>query len=141
MRKTKAPPKRGFALGVCLPLTSIYARPGLATAEHAAEGAALHAQDVALQCNRGIICAASVGIEYPAAPFLILAGIHVDQNLLAIQVGFGVDRISAEIGAALLDADLAFLFFGQPDPDRRVGIPDRRGRGGLRTLHGGRCGR
>ena len=36
----------------------------------------------------------------------------------AVLVRFGVDRIAAEIGATLLDADLAFLLFGQPDAER-----------------------
>ncbi len=96
----------------------VHARPGLSAAEHAAEGAALHTQHIALQRDGGIIGAAGVGIENPAAPFRVLVGPHVDQHLLAIQVGFGVDRISAEIGAALLDANLAFLLFGQPDAQR-----------------------
>src|SRR6185437_14022463 len=97
----------------------IQAGPGLAAAEHAAEGATLLAQGVgALHRDRRIIGAAGVGIEDPAAPFLVLAGPHVDQDLLAIGVRLGVDRIAAEIGAALLDADLSLLLFRQPDADR-----------------------
>src|SRR3954454_13790566 len=80
--------------------------PGLAAAEHAAEGTTLDAQGVgALQRDRGIIAAAGIRIENPTAPLGVFAGLHVDQNLLAILVRFLVDRITAEIVAALLDAD------------------------------------
>src|ERR1700749_3692839 len=113
----------GGAFCFRLSLLSVHAAPGLAAAEHAAEGTALHAQRIrTLHRNRGIIGAASVGIEDAAAPFLILAGLHVDQHLLAIGVRLGVDRIAAEIGAALLDANLAFLLLGQPDAHRRIWI-------------------
>src|SRR6478735_8993322 len=79
----------------------VHPGPGLAAAEHAAEGAALHAQCIgAPHRDRRIIGAAGVGIEDPAAPLLVLAGPHVDQDLLAIRVRLGVDRIAAEIGAA-----------------------------------------
>src|SRR5262245_53016776 len=65
----------------------IHARPGLAAAEHAAKGAALHPQGIrAFQRDGGIIGAARIGIDNPAAPFLILAGPHVDQNLLAVEI-------------------------------------------------------
>src|SRR4051812_25834772 len=93
--------------------------PGLAAAEHAAEGTALDAQGVgALQRDRGIIAAAGIRIENPSAPLGVLARLHVNQNLLAILVRFLVDRITTEIVAALLDADLAFLLFRQPDAKR-----------------------
>src|SRR5689334_8038491 len=94
------------ARGAC---RSVDAGPGLAAAEHAAERAALNAQGVgALHRDRGIIAAATVRIENPAAP-LVLAGLHVDQDLLAILVRLLVDGIAAEIGTALLDPHLAFL--------------------------------
>src|SRR6185312_10557278 len=99
---------------------SVDAGPGLAAAEHPAEGAALDTQAVgALQRDRGIIGAAAGRIENPAAPF-VLAGFHVDQNLLAVLVRLLVDRIAAQIGAALLDAHLAFLLLRQPHAERRV---------------------
>ena len=47
-----------------------------------------------------------------------LAGLHVDENLFAVLVRLGVDGIAAEIDAALLDPDLAFFFFGQPNAER-----------------------
>src|SRR5260370_40185765 len=117
--------------------------PGLAAAEHAAEGAALDAPGVgALQRNRGIIGSAGVRIENPAAPF-VLAGLHVDQNLFAILVRLLVDGISAEIGAALFDPDLAFLLFRQPDAERRIrglrGSRRRSRRGGPRGHAPGRA--
>ena len=113
---------------------SVYPRPGLAAAERAAKGAALHTQGVgAFQGDRGIVGAAGIGIENPPAPF-VLAGLHVDQDLLAVLVRFLVDRVAAEIGAALLDADLAFLLFRQPDAERGIGLGDRRWRRAL-------CGR
>src|SRR5437868_2688538 len=96
----------------------VQASPGLAAAEHAAKGATLDAQGIgALHCDRRIVGAAAVRIEDPSVPFLILGGPHIDQNLLAVLVRL-VDRIATEIGAALLDADLAFLLLGQPDAQR-----------------------
>src|SRR3954466_8418435 len=93
--------------------------PGLAAAKHATEGTTLDAQGVgALQRDRGIIAAAGIRIENPTAPLGVFAGLHVDQNLLAILVRFLVDRIAAKIAAALLDPDLAFLLFRQPDAKR-----------------------
>src|SRR6184192_3434777 len=66
---------------------SVHPCPGLAAAEHAAEGAALHAQAVgALQRDRGVVSRAGVGIEDTAGPFLVLAGLHIDQDLLAALV-------------------------------------------------------
>src|SRR5438270_1530958 len=97
----------------------VLASPGLAAAEHATKGATLDAQGIgALHCDRRIVGAAAVRIEDPPAPFLILARPHIDQHLFAVLVRFGIGRIAAEIGAALLDADLAFLLFGQPDAER-----------------------
>src|SRR5882757_4160441 len=93
--------------------------PGLAAAEHTAEGAALDTQRVgAFERDRGVISAAGTRIENPPAPLGVLARFHVDQNLLAILVRFFVNRISAEVAAALLDPDLAFLLFRQPDAKR-----------------------
>src|SRR3954470_12787639 len=64
-------------------------RPGLAAAEHAAEGAALHPQLVlAPQRDRRLIVAAGVGIVNPPVPLLVFAGLHVDQHLFAIRVRF-----------------------------------------------------
>src|SRR6266508_2443978 len=99
---------------------SVDAGPGLATAEHAAEGAALNAQTVgALQRDRRIVGAAGIRIENPAAP-LVLAGLHVDQDLLAVLVRLLVDGIAAEIGAALFDPHLALLLLRQPHAERLV---------------------
>src|SRR3954468_3717010 len=97
---------------------SVDASPGLAATKHAAEGAALNAQAVgALQRDRRIIGAAGIRIENPATP-LVLAGLHVDQNLLAILVRLLVDGIAADIGAALFDPHLAFLLLRQPHAER-----------------------
>ena len=41
---------------------------------------------------------------------LVLAGFHVDQNLLAVLVRLLVDGIAADIGAARFDPHLAFPF-------------------------------
>src|SRR6185503_2957775 len=101
--------------GVC---RSVDAGPGLAATEHAAEGAALNAQTVgALQRDRRVVGAAGIRIENPAAP-LVLAGLHVDQNLLAILVRLLVDGIAADIGTALFDPHLAFFLLRQPDAER-----------------------
>src|ERR1700694_5180649 len=82
--------------------------PGLATAEHAAKGAALNLQGVrAFQRDRRIIGAAGIRVVNSPAPFGVLAGLHIDQDLFAVLVGLGVHGISAEIGAALVDPDLA----------------------------------
>src|SRR5476649_2759514 len=90
--------------------------PGLSAAEHAAERAALNAQAIrTFQRDRRIVGAAGVGIENAPAPMRVLAGLHVDQNLFAVLVRLGVNRISAEIGAALLDPDFALFLLGQPD--------------------------
>src|SRR5882757_10696114 len=76
---------------------SVRSRPGLAAAEHAAEGAALHPQGIgALQRDRGVIGAAGVRIENPAAPFSLI-GLHVDQHLFAVLVRLLVHGIAAEI--------------------------------------------
>src|SRR5829696_4028881 len=97
---------------------SVDAGPGLAATEHAAEGAALNAQTVsALQRDRRIVGAAGIRIENPAAP-LVLARLHVDQDLLAVRVRFLVDGIAADIRAALFDPHLAFLLFRQPHAER-----------------------
>src|SRR6202047_5321316 len=103
--------------------------PGLAAAEHAAKGAALNPQAVrALQRDRGIIGAAGIRIENPATPFGILAGLHVDENLLTVLVRLRVHRKSAEIGAALFDSNLAFLFLLQPNARRGMRRFGHRGR-------------
>src|SRR6185369_9437252 len=95
---------------------SVDARPGLAATEHAAEGAALNAQAVgALEGDRRIVGAAGIRIENPAAP-PVLAGFHVDQNLLAVLVRLLVDGIAAEIGAARFDPHLAFLLLRSHTP-------------------------
>src|SRR5437879_13817340 len=97
---------------------SVDAGPGLAAAEHAAEGAALNAQIVgALQCDRRIVGAAGIRIENPPAPF-VLAWLHVDQNLFAVLVRLLVDGIAAEIGAARFHPHLAFLLLRQPHAER-----------------------
>ena len=98
---------------------SVHAGPGLAATEHAAESAALHAKLIAaFHCDRRIIGAAGVGVVDTAAPFAVGAGPHVNQDLLAIGVGFRIHRVTAEIGAARLDPDPAFLLLGQPDANR-----------------------
>src|SRR5215217_2894133 len=101
--------------GVC---RSVNAGPGLAATEHAAKGAALNAQRVsALQRDRRIVGAAGIRIENPAAP-LVLAGFHVDQDLLAVLVRLLVDGITADIGTARFDPHLAFLLLRQPHAER-----------------------
>src|ERR1700731_1193054 len=121
-RGTKKPRRRAGLLvgGASYPQgLLVHAGPGLAAAEHAAKGATLDAQCIgALHSNRRIIGRAGVRIEDAATPFLILAGLHIDQNLLAVPVRFRVHGIAAEIGAALLDPDLAFLLCRQPDAER-----------------------
>src|SRR3981081_2599513 len=97
----------------------VHPAPGLAAAEHAAKGAALNAQRVrAFQRDRRIVGAAGVRVENPPAPFGVVAGPHIDQDLFAVLVRFRVDGISAQIGAALLNPDLALLFFRQPHAER-----------------------
>ena len=86
-----------------------------------------------------VIGAAGVRIENPAGPFQVPGRLHVDQHLLTVLVRLRLHRVAAEIGAALLDADLAFLLFGQPDAERRIGIAgcgSGHGSGRLRPLHG-----
>src|SRR6202035_5822532 len=110
-RTSKRPRRRSGAfaqinIGVAY---SVQPAPGLAAAEHAAEGAALNAQAIAaFQGDRRIIRAAGVGVENAPAPFGILAGLHVDQDLFAVLVRLGIDGITAKIIAALLDPNLAF---------------------------------
>src|SRR6476659_10144206 len=83
---------------------SARALPGLAAAEHAAEGAALDLERIgAFQRDRGVVIAAAVGIMDPAGPLAAL-GLHVDQDSCA-----GVDGIAAQIGAAFLDANVALV--------------------------------
>src|SRR6476661_3779974 len=75
------------------------ALPGLAAAEHAAEGAALHTERVrSLHRDRRVVIPAAVGIVDLAGPFGFLRP-HVDQNLLA-----GLDGVAAQVLAALFDA-------------------------------------
>src|SRR3954453_17922470 len=106
---------------------SAHALPGLAAAEHAAEGAALHAHCIrALHRDRRVVIAAAVGIVDAAAPPRAV-GLHVDQDAL-----IGLRGVAAEIDAALFDADIALVLFGGPDADRRVG-----GRGGGDPRRGG----
>src|SRR6478752_5601473 len=117
----------------------VHAAPGLASAKHAAESAALNAQGIrAFQRDRRVIGATALRVVNSPAPFGILAGLHVDQDLFAVLVGLGVHGISAEIGAALLDADLAFLFFRQPQAERCVCRLNPWGRGLLRRHRSGR---
>src|SRR5437868_11142758 len=90
------------------------ALPGLAAAEHAAEGATLNLQLVrALHRNRRVVVAAAVRIVDPAGPVAV-GGFHVDEDPLA-----GVDGVAAKILAALFDADIALVLFGRPDAERR----------------------
>ena len=125
-------PRSRYSVPHAISMASVDAGPGLATAEHAAKSAALNAEAVGtLQRDRGIIGAAAVRIENPAAPFGVPAGLHVDQNLFAIPVRFLVNRVAAKVGAALFYPDLAFLLFGEPKAERRVlGRDDRLRRGG-----------
>src|SRR3954451_14453529 len=120
------------------PAASAHALPGLAAAEHAAEGAALHAHCIrALHRDRRVVIAAGVGILDTAAP-LRAVGLHVDQDALV-----GLCGVAAEIDPALFDADIALVLFGGPDADRRVGNRDRRGGHGSRSncdLRGGGSG-
>src|SRR6266516_4735725 len=117
----------------------IHPAPGLATTEHAAKGTALNPQGVrAFQRDRRIIGAAALRVVNSAAPFGVLARLHIDQDLFAVLVGFGVHGISAEIGAALLDPDLAFLFLRQPHAERCICRLKPRGRGLRRRRRSGR---
>src|SRR5256885_8434798 len=117
----------------------VHPSPGLTTAEHAAKGTALNAQGTRVfQRNRRIIRAATLRIVNSPAPFRILAGLHIDQDLFAVLVALVVHGISAEIGAALLDPDLAFFFFGQPHTDRCICRLNPRGRGLRRRRRSGR---
>src|SRR5262245_64846909 len=76
------------------------ALPGLAAAEHAAEGATLDLEHVrSLHRHRRVVVAAAVGIVDPAGPLVAVGRLHVDENALAGLIG-----IAAEILAALLDA-------------------------------------
>src|SRR5947209_794521 len=96
MRPNKKPRRLGEAFSRRRRRSSVDAGPGLAAAENAAEGATLDPEAVgALQRDRGIVGAAGVRIEDPAAPFGVLGGLHVDQNLFAVLVRFLVDRIAA----------------------------------------------
>src|SRR5258708_33104993 len=96
-------------------VASAHALPGLATAKHAAEGAALHAHRIrALHRDRGVVVAAGVGVVDAAAP-LGAVGLHVDQDPLIALLG-----IAAGNGAAMLHAAIALVLFGRPHPDRRV---------------------
>src|SRR3954471_23639504 len=90
-----------------------HALPGLAAAEHAAEGAALHAERVrTLHRDRRVVVPAAVGIVDLAGPFGLL-WTHVDQDLLA-----GLDGVAAQVLAARFDAHVAFVLFGGPDAER-----------------------
>ena len=93
--------------------------PGLAATEHAAKGTALDTQGIrAFQRDRGIVAAATIRVENSPAPFGILAGLHIDQNLFAVLVRLCIQGISAEICSALLNPDLAFFLFRQPYTER-----------------------
>src|SRR3954452_25184916 len=88
------------------PSASAHALPGLAAAEHAAEGAALHAHRIrALHRDRRVVVAAGVGIVDVAAP-LRAVGLHVDQVALV-----GLRGIAAAIDTALFDANIALVLF------------------------------
>src|ERR1700733_13783497 len=90
------------------------ALPGLAAAEHAAECATLNLQRVgALHRDRGVVIAAAVRIVNLAGPFRAL-WLHADQDFRA-----GLHRIAAEVLTAFLDANIALVFFGGPDTERR----------------------
>src|ERR1700722_9884143 len=71
----------------------VHPAPGLAAAEHAAEGAALNPKRVrTFQRNRRIIGATGIRVENSPGPFGFLAGLHVDENLFAVLVRFRVHR-------------------------------------------------
>ena len=74
----------------------------------------------AFQGDHKIVVAAGVRIEIRPLHF-VLAGLHVDQNLLTVLVRFGVDGIAAEIDAALFDPDFSLFLFRQPHAERRIG--------------------
>ncbi len=89
-----------------------------------------------------VVILAGVGIVDAAGPLRPFR-LHVDQDALA-----AVDGSAAEIGAALLDANVALVLFGLPHAERRVRDLHRRGdrrsrdRGGRRRCgNGGRDGR
>src|ERR1700722_11836808 len=88
------------------------ATPGLAAAEHAAEGTALDPQRVRpLHGDIGVVVPARVRFVNLSGPFFICR-FHVDQNFLA-----GLHRISAKILAALFDANQSLVFFRGPYPE------------------------
>src|SRR5215204_6120108 len=94
------------------------AGPGLAAAEHAAEGAALHAQRVrTLERDVRRIDAAAADVLDLAVPAIVAAGLHVDENpVVRLAVGEAAQGL-----AARLDADLAVLLLGDPHADRARG--------------------
>src|SRR5205085_8210283 len=80
------------------------ALPGLAAAEHAAEGATLDTQAVrAAHRDRRVVVATGVWIVNAADP-LAIGRLHVDQDAF-----IGLDRIAAKVLAALLDAHIALV--------------------------------
>src|SRR5262245_14919961 len=98
--KNKGTADRGASCRCDLSLAD--ALPGLAAAEHAAEGATLDAQRVRAAHRDGrVVVAAGVRIMNAANP-LGFGRLHVDQDAL---VAF--HRIAAQILAALLDAHIA----------------------------------
>src|SRR6185437_9152091 len=90
------------------------ALPGLAAAEQAAEGAALDLEQVrALHRNDGVVIAAGVGIVDAAGPFAVVGRrLHVDQDPIV-----AVLAEAAQIGAALLDANVALVVGGLPQAE------------------------
>src|SRR5450755_3070889 len=83
--------------------------PGLTAAEHPAEGTALNPHRIrSLHCDRGVVIPAAVRIVNPASPFVV-RGPHVDEDFVP-----GLHGISAQIGAARLDADISLVSFGGP---------------------------
>src|SRR5665647_1650999 len=101
------------------------AAPGLAAAEHAAEGAALNPQGIrSLHRDHGIVIPAAVRVVDLAGPFRIRR-LHVDQDLLS-----GLLCIPAQILPALFDTNVPLVLFGGPHAERlsliHISEPTRR---------------
>src|SRR4029077_13945009 len=106
--------------------------PGLPAAEDSAEDAALNPQGIRpLHRDTGIVNFAAVGIMNATSPFCTRR-LHVDENFLAVRHG-----ISAEVLAALLDADHPRVFLRVPYAERRRCRLNRRGGNGGLFRRGG----
>src|SRR5262249_461429 len=93
----------------------LYAGPGLAAAEQPAERASLDPERIGvLERDVRRVGAAVADVGDLAVPAIVLAGLHVGENLVG---GLALD-VAAQSVAASLDADLALLLLGPPQADR-----------------------